>query len=118
MSMALMLTITSNILGIFTMPFILPHIVAAAPLAAAGGGLVTARLDPLPLLLQLCNTILLPTLIGACIRGFVPGACGGRAHSPRPSQQLRHNSRLACDARCVMCTALQVPLLLLMRARS
>lgn len=76
-SLALLLTVSSNILGIFTMPFILPHILAAAPAAAAGAsqGLSTgaAVLQPLPLLLQLCKTILVPTLIGATIRGFLPG---------------------------------------------
>ena len=86
-SLALLLTVSSNILGIFTMPFILPHILAAAaaaaasPLAAAGsgGGAAAAVLEPLPLLLQLCKTILLPTMIGAAIRGCLPGAqspCG------------------------------------------
>jgi hypothetical protein len=32
-------------------------------------------LEPLPLLVQLVQTILLPTLLGAAIRGFVPGGC-------------------------------------------
>lgn len=75
-SLALLLTISSNIMGIFTMPFILPHIVAAASLdlGAAGAAAAGARmLEPLPLMLQLCQTILLPTLIGASIRGLVPG---------------------------------------------
>jgi sodium/bile acid cotransporter 7 len=74
-SLALLLTVTSNILGIFTMPFILPHILAAAP-AIAGGSAAAAGsvLEPLPLLVQLVQTILLPTLLGAAIRGFVPGA--------------------------------------------
>jgi hypothetical protein len=30
-------------------------------------------LDPVALMLQLCQTILLPTFIGASIRGLVPG---------------------------------------------
>lgn len=76
-SLALLLTVSSNILGIFTMPFILPHILAAAPAAAVGAspGLSAgaAVLQPLPLLLQLCKTILVPTLVGASIRGFLPG---------------------------------------------
>jgi sodium/bile acid cotransporter 7 len=77
-SLALLLTVSSNILGIFTMPFILPHIIAAAgPLTAAGGLAGGAALDPLPLLVQLCKTILVPTMIGATIRGFVPGGGGG-----------------------------------------
>eukprot|EP00882_Tetradesmus_deserticola_P007536 GHRQ01007936.1.p1 GENE.GHRQ01007936.1~~GHRQ01007936.1.p1 ORF type:complete len:397 (+),score=77.04 GHRQ01007936.1:714-1904(+) len=81
-SLALLLTISSNILGIFTMPFILPHILAAAPIthaAASAGGLAATSaagpvLEPLPLLVQLVQTILLPTLLGATIRGVVPGA--------------------------------------------
>jgi sodium/bile acid cotransporter 7 len=74
-SLALLLTVSSNILGIFTMPFILPCILAAAPPAtvAASTAGPAAVLEPLPLLWQLCQTILLPTLIGASVRGFVPG---------------------------------------------
>jgi sodium/bile acid cotransporter 7 len=83
-----LLTVTSNILGIFTMPFILPHVLAASPImqaAAADGSAATsvasgnaaaaagAMLEPLPLLVQLVQTILLPTLLGAAIRGLVPG---------------------------------------------
>lgn len=74
-SLALLLTVTSNILGIFTMPFLLPHILAAAPIAAGSGAAAAGPvLEPLPLLVQLVQTILLPTLLGAAIRGFVPGA--------------------------------------------
>eukprot|EP00878_Enallax_costatus_P028780 GHUV01031122.1.p1 GENE.GHUV01031122.1~~GHUV01031122.1.p1 ORF type:complete len:337 (+),score=111.54 GHUV01031122.1:130-1140(+) len=77
-SLALLLTVVSNILGIFTMPFMLPHIVAASPLSAAADAGVTSAgagvLEPVPLLLQLCQTILLPTMIGAAIRGLIPGA--------------------------------------------
>jgi sodium/bile acid cotransporter 7 len=82
-SLALLLTVTTNILGIFTMPFILPHIAAAAALtgptaataaAAAGPGAATVVLQPLPLMLQLCQTILVPTFLGAAVRGLVPGA--------------------------------------------
>jgi sodium/bile acid cotransporter 7 len=82
-SLALLLTVSSNILGIFTMPFILPHILAAAPIATAAGlqGGGGAVLEPLPLLLQLCKTILVPTMIGAAIRGFVPGKCPNAAVS-------------------------------------
>ena len=105
MSLALLLTLTSNIIGIFTVPFILPHVAAAAGLgnqaaigaaaaqaaggaaaAAAGGGAAAVAagggaaavaggtmLEPLPLMLQLCQTILLPTFLGAALRGMVPG---------------------------------------------
>jgi hypothetical protein len=73
-SLALLLTVVSNVLGIFTMPFIVPHVVAASALGAAGSSSSTAgMLDPVALMLQLCQTILLPTFIGASIRGVVPG---------------------------------------------
>jgi sodium/bile acid cotransporter 7 len=85
-SLALLLTVTTNILGIFTMPFILPHMARAAALttpaaaaaaAAAAAGpsaAATVTLEPLPLMLQLCQTILVPTMLGASIRCLVPGA--------------------------------------------
>jgi len=89
-SLALLLTVSSNILGIFTMPFMLPHIITAASLGpggVGGGGLPGAAvLEPLPLLLQLCKTILVPTMIGAAIRGFVPGGCGGWSTRPQQGQ--------------------------------
>lgn len=81
-SLALLLTVSSNILGIFTLPFSLPHVLAAAapglssvalPAAAQAGSVSPGGLEPLQLLLQLCKTILLPTVVGAAIRGFVPG---------------------------------------------
>jgi predicted Na+-dependent transporter len=77
-SLALLLTVVSNVLGIFTMPFIVPHVVAASALGAAGSSSSSSSsaagmLDPVALMLQLCQTILLPTFIGASIRGFVPG---------------------------------------------
>lgn len=74
MSLALLLTVTSNILGIFTMPFILPHIAQAAALTGPSATTAQVVLEPLPLMLQLCQTILVPTLLGASIRGLIPGA--------------------------------------------
>jgi sodium/bile acid cotransporter 7 len=85
--------VTTNILGIFTMPFLLPHIAAASALipppatagaagaaagsvAAAAAAAAAVTLEPLPLMLQLCQTILVPTLLGAAVRGLVPGAAG------------------------------------------
>lgn len=82
-SLALLLTVTTNILGIFTMPFILPHIAhasqltvpsAAAAAGSAAGAAPTVMLEPLSLMLQLGQTILVPTLLGASVRGLVPGA--------------------------------------------
>ncbi|MEW5318526.1 MAG: hypothetical protein WDW38_009742 [Sanguina aurantia] len=62
-ALALLLTITSNLLSVFTLPFTLPA------LLGLGTGLV---LDPLTLLLQLMRTVLLPTAVGAAIRATVP----------------------------------------------
>lgn len=75
-SLALLLTVASNLLGTLTMPFVLPHVLSAAPALTAetGVGLITDILQPVPLLLQLSQLILLPTLLGAAVRGFVPGA--------------------------------------------
>jgi sodium/bile acid cotransporter 7 len=67
-ALALLLTILTNVLGIFTMPFLLS--------ALLGSGSGAVRLEPLPLLLQLLRTILLPTIAGACARAFVPGVAG------------------------------------------
>ena len=64
-ALALLLTIITNVLGIFTIPFLLS--------ALLGSGSGAVRLDPLPLLLQLLRTILLPTIAGACARALVPG---------------------------------------------
>lgn len=93
MSLALLLTVVSNILGIFTMPFMLPHIVAAAPAlrqatAAAGPAAAGGVLEPVPLLLQLVQTILLPTLLGAAIRGCVPGGRHGQARTTGRHERL------------------------------
>lgn len=67
MALALLLTVGSNLLGIFTIPFMLPMV-----LGEAAGGMT---LSPLPLLVQLVQTILVPMMVGAAIRGFVPGTC-------------------------------------------
>lgn len=66
-ALALLLTVSSNMLGIFTIPFLMP--------ALLGSGAGAVQLSPLPLLKQLVQTILVPTLIGASLRGFVPGNC-------------------------------------------
>lgn len=64
-ALALLLTLGTNMLGIFTIPFAL-----SALLGTAGG---SVQLDPFPLLKQLLQTILLPTIAGACARAFIPG---------------------------------------------
>jgi sodium/bile acid cotransporter 7 len=70
-AVALLLTVTSNMLGVFTMPFVLP--------AMLGGSLGGARLEPGPLLVRLIYSVLIPTIIGAAIRSSVPGENGALA---------------------------------------
>lgn len=65
-ALALLLTVASNLLGIFTMPFVLCQL-----LGSTSGAAVT--LKPGPLLQNLLKTILVPLLIGASIRAVVPG---------------------------------------------
>jgi sodium/bile acid cotransporter 7 len=65
-ALALLLTLLTNVLGIFTMPFMLS--------AMLGAGAGAVQLSPLPLLAQLLQTILLPTVVGSCARTFIPGA--------------------------------------------
>lgn len=64
-ALALLLTVGSNLLGIFTMPFVLCAVLGA------GGGAV--QISPGPLLRSLLKTILLPLLAGAAARALVPG---------------------------------------------
>lgn len=64
-AMALLLTIASNLLGVFTVPFILPLV-----LGSAVGGVTIA---PLSILQQLVRFILLPLLFGQALRNWVPG---------------------------------------------
>ena len=48
----------------------------AAAAVAGGSAAAAVRLDPVPLLVQLVQCILLPTLLGAGVRGASEGACG------------------------------------------
>ena len=64
-ALALLLTVSSNLLGIFTMPFLLCQMLGAS------GSAVTMK--PGPLLLNLLKTILVPLLGGASIRAASPG---------------------------------------------
>jgi len=57
-ALALMLTVLSNLLGIFTAPFFLSLLLAV-------GGI---RIDPLPLLTNLLLTLLLPLVVGKALR--------------------------------------------------
>ncbi|GLI65334.1 hypothetical protein VaNZ11_008880, partial [Volvox africanus] len=76
-ALALLLTITTNMTSVFTLPFVLPWALQAS--AALGGfscggdnNGVAVQLDPMPLLVQLVQCILLPSLIGAGVRGVLP----------------------------------------------
>ena len=76
-ALALLLTVGTNLAGIFTMPFLLCW------LLDTGGSAVA--LAPGPLLRSLLRTILLPLLAGAGSRAFIPG------HSiAEPSPSLSH----------------------------
>ena len=85
MAMAILLTVTSNLLAVFTLPLTLPLPLSGARSLLAGGGgcglgvgagaAVSAglQLDPGALLQQLVAMVLVPTLVGASIRAWVPG---------------------------------------------
>uniref|UniRef100_A0A7S0N9J3 Uncharacterized protein n=1 Tax=Pyramimonas obovata TaxID=1411642 RepID=A0A7S0N9J3_9CHLO len=65
-ALALGLTVGTNLLGIFTMPFML-----AAVLGTGAG----VSIDPAPFLANLAKTILAPVLIGALARRLFPALC-------------------------------------------
>ena len=64
-ALALLLTVGTNLAGIFTMPFVLCWLLDTGSSAVA--------LSPGPLLRSLVKTILVPLLVGAGSRAFVPG---------------------------------------------
>lgn len=64
-ALALLLTVGTNLVGIFTMPFMLCWLL--------GAGNSAVSLAPGPLLRSLMRTILAPLLVGAAARAFVPG---------------------------------------------
>ncbi len=64
-ALALLLTVGTNLLGIFVMPFMLCWLL--------GAGNSAISLAPGPLLRSLLRTILLPLLVGAAARAFIPG---------------------------------------------
>jgi hypothetical protein len=70
-AVAILLTVASNMLGVFTMPLLLPLLL--------GGALPPGALRPLALLWQLVLCVLLPTLAGAAARGYLAGAGRARA---------------------------------------
>ena len=97
-ALALLLTVGTNLAGIFTMPFMLCW------LLDTGGSAVA--LSPGPLLRSLMKTILLPLLVGAGSRALIPGACIA-ACSPSllcrrcPSCQLLHLGQLTSLYGCL-----------------
>lgn len=78
-AMALLLTVTSNMLSVLTLPFIIPAVLArgqhclgaAAPSHTVLGGNTGSVLEPSQLLVQLCLTVLVPTLAGWLLRSAV-----------------------------------------------
>ncbi|PNW78481.1 hypothetical protein CHLRE_09g395700v5 [Chlamydomonas reinhardtii] len=81
-ALALLLTIATNLASVFTLPFLLPWALkttasiggfGAAAAVAGGSAAAAVRLDPVPLLVQLVQCILLPTLLGAGVRGASEG---------------------------------------------
>lgn len=62
-TLALLLTVVTNVLGIFTVPWTLQLV-----LHTSGGAV---RLNPVPLLLKLLLTILLPVLLGKLAKDYV-----------------------------------------------
>eukprot|EP00798_Chlamydomonas_sp_ICE-L_P007402 gene7402-530_t len=63
-AMAILLTVTSNVVAVFTMP----HVVAFVLGSVAGG----FNLDPQALCWQLIQLVLVPCTAGALVRGLVP----------------------------------------------
>jgi sodium/bile acid cotransporter 7 len=76
-ALALLLTVGTNLAGIFTMPFMLSAIL--------GMGSAAVQLDPGPLLGSLLRSIAAPLLAGVAARALLPGALLLRdVFSPRP----------------------------------
>jgi len=63
-ALAILLTLATNTGGVFTLPWVMPRVL---------GGSVGDALQPMVLLRQLVETVLLPTLAGAAARALVPG---------------------------------------------
>lgn len=80
-ALALLLTVGTNLAGIFTMPFMLCWLL--------GTGDSAVSLSPLPLLRSLLRTILAPLLVGAAARAFVPG--GVTVSYPFQLFSIRHS---------------------------
>ena len=122
MAMAILLTVTSNLLAVFTLPLTLPLALSGARSLLAGGGgcglgvgagaAVSAglQLDPGALLQQLVAMVLVPTLVGASVRAWVPGGSdlldwGHPDPLMRPLDTLfsRHHG---CSSMGLLCLAL------------
>ena len=92
-ALALLLTLGTNLAGIFTLPFILTWLV--------GPTMSTTRLAPAPLLQALVETILVPLLVGAAARAFIPGewpSCRFSACTITPAQTVLTDYVEANDA--------------------
>lgn len=62
-ALALMLTVTTNVLAVFTVPFTVPLVIASAQ---------NVNVDPADLLVKLVITILVPLLVGKALRELFP----------------------------------------------
>lgn len=88
-ALALLLTLATNIAGVFTIPLVLP--------ALLGGAGAAVQLSPADLLQQLVGLVLVPTMIGASarqVRGFQCGAA--RVTKPKADRAF-----LCCCELCV-----------------
>ncbi len=64
-ALALLLTVGSNLIGVFTMPFVL--------LAVIGAATSNLSISPVQLLTSLVQCILVPLMVGAACRATIPG---------------------------------------------
>jgi sodium/bile acid cotransporter 7 len=72
--MALMLTVTTNVLGVFTVPFILNAVLLSAPGGDSGGADTDMAAAAAKLLLKLVISIIIPMAVGKGTREFVEQA--------------------------------------------
>jgi len=77
-ALTLLLVLSTNVLGVFTIPAALAYVFGAA----AG-----AALEPAAIFSGLATTILAPLLVGAALRAFLPG-CAAFADAQRPLSRL------------------------------
>ena len=94
-ALALMLTVTTNVLGVFTVPFILNAVLNSAPGADSGAGAGDAEMAEAAssLLLKLVISIIVPMAAGKTVREKV-GSAPGFAKKYKVELGLTNNSAL------------------------